>query len=142
MSAFEPLRPFYIKSKTFLMKQQRQSDRFGREMWEDRLCAVTSWWRVILLLGGVGAVLLAAGLFVARTSGKTATQEVGQVVRFGSYATDEGDQPLVIVRLRDGRVRQFYIHRAQLRTCRVGDRIRLVSKGDWLGVHLRACLPD
>ncbi len=124
------------------MEQPRQRDPFHREMWQDRLHAVSSSWKLILLLMGLGAVFLLLGLFVTRTSSQPGEPDEGQVVRFGSRATDEGDRPLIIVKLRDGTEKQLFIHRAQIQTCRVGARIQLVRKGDWLGVHRRACLVD
>ena len=121
------------------MERPRQSDPFSREMWQDRLYAVTSSWKAILLITCLGVLSFVLGLSVTNRSKQPTEEEVGQVIRFGSYATDEGDRPLVLVKLRDGTRRQLFIRRAQLQTCRVHAPLRLVRRGDWLAVHHRGC---
>lgn len=119
------------------LMQARRKDPFYRERWEERLHAIRSSWKLVLLLIGLGAVFV--WLLIRSQSRQLPVPEEGQVVRFGSHATDEGNKPLVLVRLRDGSERQLRIHRTQVRTCRVGGRIQLVRRGSWVGVDPMAC---
>lgn len=117
-------------------------DPFQGEIWKDRLVAIGSSWKAILLILmlGVGALML--GRSASRTAKAPAKEEMGRVIRFGSYADEMGDQPLIIVELSDGTKKQLMIWRPQLQTCRVGDRIRLVRKAGVLRVHTRGCMVD
>lgn len=119
--------------------QGKPHDPFKGQLWNDKLEAIGRSWRALPIL--IALIIACLWLAVVHTNraNQPMRKEVGQVVRFGSHATDVGDRPLIVVRLRNGTIRQFFIRRAQLQTCRVGDRIRLVRKGDWLGVHRGGC---
>ena len=71
---------------------------------------------------------------------QAATEEVGDVVGFGAYATETGARPAVRVRLGSGRVVQLQTDEARTRACRAGSRIRLVRRGNLLTVHPRGCM--
>jgi hypothetical protein len=62
-----------------------------------------------------------------------------RVIRFGSYATEEGNEPLLFVRLSDGTVRQVRVHRANVRSCRVGGLARLMKRGSLLTLQPGGC---
>lgn len=90
-----------------------------------------------LEVGGILVAVIAANLF--RRDGTT-HDELGKVVRFGSYATDRGNQPKVIVRAADGRQREFKASRGALRHCQVGDTVRLIRTEHSLQVDPGGCL--
>lgn len=138
--ASEQLRTSLCRPKNARVRRQQSQDPFRGHIWKDKLEAVSRSWAAILLLVGLSVTFVLLGMFVMRGLNMPAKQEVATVVRFGSYATDVGDRPLVIVRLRNGTIRQLSIERAQLQSCRVGNQIRLVQQADWLRVHYQACL--
>lgn len=105
-----------------------------------------SWWirdhiMVILLVLGLAAAVIGAGLWTTRNAGSPAIEEEGQVVRFGAFHTDEGARPLVLVRISNGRTVQLEASRSQTRNCRAGSSIRLLRRGDFLQVHPYGCSP-
>jgi hypothetical protein len=96
-----------------------------------------------------GAILLAVAVCVlfagllrwkAGLSAGPETYEEAEVLRFGYYERRYVQLPLVIVRTRDGAVRQLEATRQSLRYCRRGDAIMLVRRGAGLFVHRQGCL--
>ena len=107
-----------------------------RPTFNERFRDVVTPWKllvaVILLasLGAVGAKYLL-----------NAPQQVQAVlIRFGSYATDEGDMPSLFVRLESGAVHQVNARRADVRLCRPGQTVRLVSRGSRLWFQPGGCV--
>jgi hypothetical protein len=82
-----------------------------------------------------------AGLFlwISSTARGPERFENGQVVRFGYYDGKWVHQPVVIVRTRDGAVRQVRADRQRLRHCHAGDTIMLVRRGTGLFVDRQGC---
>lgn len=93
---------------------------------------------VIALEAGGILVAVVAALLLWR-DGPT-NEELGKVARFGSYATDRGHQPTVIVRAADGRRRELKASPESLRHCRVGGTVRLIRTEHSLQVDPRGCL--
>lgn len=96
------------------------------------------------ILAAAGLCVLLAGLlhFVVRAGpgpGRPETVEQARVLRFGYYDSKWVHQPVVIVRTRDGAVRQLRARREALRHCRKGSSIMLVRRGPGLFVHSRGC---
>jgi hypothetical protein len=99
-----------------------------------------------------GAILVAAGLcgliaglfhLASRTGpdpGRVQTVEEALVLRFGYYDSKWRHRPAVVVRTRDGAVRQLLASRQALRHCRKGSRIAIIRRGAGLFVHSRGCL--
>lgn len=114
-------------------------------MAKDALSSLSWWlrdsWKAILLVLGLAAFAIAAGLWMTRNARMPAIEEQAEVVRFGAYHTEEGARPLVLVRMNDGRIVQLGVSRSQTRNCRVGSRIQLVRRGDTLNVHSSGCSP-
>ena len=65
--------------------------------------------------------------------------EEAKVVRFGYYDGKWVHQPVVVVRTRDGAVRELAADRQRLRHCHAGDTITLVRRGAGLFVHRQGC---
>jgi hypothetical protein len=64
---------------------------------------------------------------------------VGQVLRFGRYAHEGGDWPLLLVRLPDGSEREIYVRRDVVLDCRVGDKVSLIRINNYLRVTPDGC---
>jgi hypothetical protein len=96
--------------------------------------------RALLLVLGLAAFFVAVGIYATGFYAQAATEEVGDVVGFGAYATETGARPAVRVRLESGRVVQLQTDEARTRACRAGSRIRLVRRGNLLTVHPRGCM--
>lgn len=91
----------------------------------------------VLEVGGILAAVVAA-ILLWRDG--PPHDELGRVVRFGSYVTELGNQPTVIVRAADGRQRELKASPEALRHCRVGDTVRLIRTEHSLQVDPRGCL--
>jgi hypothetical protein len=102
---------------------------------------IAEFWKVALLLAGFGAVAIGVGLWLYRDIGRPVTTEDAEIVRFGSYGNYDGDHPVVLVRLGDGRTRQLSASGATLINCRIGGRIRLLRGPSSLRVSPRGCPP-
>jgi len=103
------------------------------------------------LRGYGGAVFLIAGLmvfgipalmFLNRPYSTPAVLEEAEVVRFGARHVEEGSRPLVIVKTKDGRIRQLLANPRQLLHCRRGTTILLERRGTIFLVHPRGCVPQ
>jgi len=86
----------------------------------------------------VALVLLIVGGFLYLNAG-TEQAITGQIVRFGMYADDIGNRPLVLVRLPDGSEREIQTPRDVLLRCRVGDNISLTRNGSYLKITPDGC---
>jgi hypothetical protein len=102
--------------------------------------ALLEHWKLALFLIAVIAFFIFVGLWRGRES-DSVVEETAEVLRFGSYATDDGDHPIVFVRLRDGIVRQLPTSRATLRLCRAGSLIRVLRGSSTLRVSPLGCAP-
>lgn len=98
-------------------------------------------WKVMLLLLGLMVLMLAVGLWWTRNNAMPPTYEEAEVVRFGAYSFDDGPQPVVLVRTKDGRILQLGVRRGWTHHCRTGSVIRLVRRGAILTVDPRGCRP-
>jgi hypothetical protein len=98
-------------------------------------------WKVLALLLGLSAAAIAYGAWLTRNAGLPAIADQGTVVRFATYFGDKRPQPVVIVRLGDGRVVQLRVSGSTLVRCRAGSPIRLVWHGEILEVAPSGCPP-
>ena len=98
-------------------------------------------WKVLALLLGLSAATIAYGAWVTRNAGLPAVPDQGTVVRFATYFAEKSPQPVVIVRLRDGRTVQLRVAVSTLVRCRVGSPIRLIWHGEILEVAPSGCPP-
>jgi hypothetical protein len=71
--------------------------------------------------------LIAGAVFYVRTG--ESEFDTGVVTGFGSYAHETVNQPLVLVRLSNGRVQQVVAPRQTLHSCTVGQPINLMRQG-------------
>ena len=93
-------------------------------------------WKLFVL----GAFLIAAFAAVALVATRAPERVQAELVRFGSRATDEGDKPVLFVRLADGTVGQVPASRSDARLCRVGQRVQLMRRGSLLTLQPGGCL--
>ena len=82
------------------------------------------------------AAVAAAALSLTRAPAEVE----GQLIRFGSYATEEGDMPILVVRLGDGTVRQVRVWRSDVRSCQVGGTVQLLRRGSFHRLRPGGCL--
>ena len=92
--------------------------------------------KAVLVVFGVIAAFVAVGVY--KCAGPSGAEQA-QIVRFGSYANELGNQPTVIVRTEDGRQYTLMASAGMLRQCQVGKRIRLVRTAHRLRVDPRGC---
>ena len=96
-----------------------------------------------ILTAAVLCALLAGLLHLAvrhrPSTGATPAPEDAEILRFGLWESKWIHQPVVIVRTRDGAVRQLIATPPILRHCRKGSRIRLVRTGATLRVDSKGC---
>ena len=118
-----------------VMASNRHVDPF-RLSWSARLLEVARSWKLFAL----GMFLIAALAAVALVATRAPERVEAQLIRFGSRATDEGDKPLLLVRLADGTVRQVLARRSDVRLCRVGQTIQLMKRGSSLTLQPGGCL--
>ena len=52
----------------------------------------------------------------------------GRIVGFGSYASQLGDQPLILVELPSGSKREVFAARQDLNGCKVGGAFQLIQR--------------
>lgn len=88
-----------------------------------------------------GFCTLTVGLIIWMWSpgGEPERFEEAKVVRFAYYDDRWSRRAVVIVRTRDGTVRQLYASRGKLRHCRPGDSIVVVRRGSALFVGPKGC---
>jgi hypothetical protein len=92
--------------------------------------------KALFAVGAITAVIMAVGYF--RYWGPV-TVETGEVIRFGSYASDLGNLPIAIVRTGDGRITELRATPILLRYCSRGSRIRLIRRKFSLSIDPRGC---
>lgn len=63
-----------------------------------------------------------------------------QLIGLSSYANEEGDNPILFVRLDDGTVRQITAPRSDARSCQVGGHVKLLKRGSLLTLQPGGCL--
>lgn len=127
------------RCKLVTVDKRRVQDPFRVEIRKDRVDAVCQLLGALLAVAAIVLLFVGAGLLATRSVNEPASPTLGHVVRFGSYATDLGDRPMIVVKLQDGTIRQLHVRRAQLQTCRKGDPIQLIEQGHMIFVHARAC---
>ena len=112
---------------------------------KDALAFLSFWvrdlWQAALVVLAVIGLFIGLGIWLTRNADRPPVADDGEVVRFAAYFTDKRPQPVVIVRLGDGRVVQLRVPRSATVHCRVGSRIRLVRRGEILTVDPRGCAP-
>ena len=117
------------------MARNSNVDPFSRT-WSERLAES---WKMLVL----AALLIAELAVAAQTLTGESTIVEAQVIRFGSYATEVGDNPILIVRMNDGAVQQVLARQAGLtafQACRVGGAVRLLKRGSLLTLAPGGCL--
>lgn len=92
--------------------------------------------KAIIAIGGLIALFVAVAYF--RNGGKAKVVQA-TIDRFGSYSSDDGNQPTVILRLPGETAREIATNRASILGCRVGDQIWLVKRSHSLIVAPRGC---
>ena len=102
------------------------------------------WWledygKVLVVVSAIALLFVGIGIFAMKPFEAPAETEKATVVRFGSYNGRYGSGPVVIVRTRDGSIRQLLVGQRRTRNCRAGDTIHLVRRGDALFVHTQGC---
>ena len=117
------------------MASNQHEDPF-RRTWGEWFLEVAGSWKLLAL----GALLIAAVAAVAVVVTRAPARVEAQLIRFGSYATEEGNQPLLLVRLGDGTVRQVRTRRSDVRSCRVGGMVQLMKRGSLLTLQPGGCL--
>jgi hypothetical protein len=117
------------------MGSNRHVDPF-RRTWDERLREIAASWKLLAL----GALLIAALAVVALIVTRAPARVEAKLIRFGSYATEEGNQPLLLVRFSDGTVRQVRARPSDLRSCRVGRMVQLMRRGSLLTLQPGGCL--
>lgn len=98
-------------------------------------------WKAALVVLALVGLFIWLGLWLTRNADLPPVADEGEVVRFAAYFANKSPQPVVIVRLRDGRVVQLRVSRSTTMHCRVGSRIRLVWQGEILAVDPSGCPP-
>jgi regulator of protease activity HflC (stomatin/prohibitin superfamily) len=107
-----------------------------RPPFSERLHEVVTPWKLLVVV-----ILLAAlGVAAARSLFVKPVPVQANLIRFGSYATEEGEKPLLIVRLYDGTVREVLARRSDVRLCRVGQPVQLMRRGSLLTLQPGGCL--
>ena len=92
--------------------------------------------KAIAAIGGLLAVFITVSYF---NYGGKVELIAGTIVRFGSYASDDGNQPTVIVRTNGDDPREIPANRALLQGCRVGGQITLAKRAHSVTVAPRGC---
>jgi hypothetical protein len=90
---------------------------------------------LLLVIALIGAAIFVAGRNRA-IGGETVE---ARVLRFGSYATEVGEMPLVVVQLDNGSTAEVRAGRNAIAGCERGSTISLVQKGRALGVGPKGC---
>ena len=90
----------------------------------------------VLVIGGIFAAFIGVSAYSLT---EPANIESGTIVRFGSYATDLGNRPTVIVRTVDGRQHELKASPGALRHCQVGHTLHLVRRAYSVRVDPQGC---
>jgi hypothetical protein len=97
---------------------------------------IADYGRALAVVAGLLAIGVAVLLYAYQGEAKP---ETGTVVGFATYAIDTGDEPIVAVRMKDGRLVQLAASHGAVRACRLGDTIRLIGRPHSLSVDPRGC---
>ncbi len=92
--------------------------------------------RAVLIVGL--AVFLIVGVAAYKKS-EPSIIETGKVVRFGSYASDLGDRPTVIVITEDGHENTIVAPPGSLNRCSTGSRISVIRRPHSLSIAPIGC---
>jgi hypothetical protein len=109
-------------------------------MWRGlpRFVAIERFKALLLIIALIAfSVLLAGLLYIWKYP--TGRLVEGRVEEFGLIARKWGFTPLITVRLADGSRRQVLAARQFNKSCRQGDKIALIQRGDVLNVGIRGC---
>ena len=98
-------------------------------------------WKVVLLLLGMAGLFVAVGLWTNWLRSQPRIEEEAEVIRFGAYSREKGPIPVVLARLKDGRIVQLEVHRGRTHVCRAGSTIQVVRRGPAVFVGPRGCRP-
>src|SRR4051812_33355152 len=101
-----------------------QRDPF-RQTFSERLHEVVTPWKLLVVV----ILVAASGVGAARFLFVKPLRVQAELIRFGSYATEEGEKPILVVRLDDGTVREVLARRSDVRLCRAGQPIQLMRRG-------------
>ena len=113
------------------MQRSHLGDPLGQS-WGDLLAKS---WKLAALLVVLSAIAIAA----LRTWTMTPSTVEAQLLRIGSLPSDTGDMPMLVVRLKDGTIRQFSVRPSDVHACRVGSPIRLIKRGALLTLPQNGC---
>ena len=91
----------------------------------------------LLVIGGMLAIIIA--LYSYALSGPVSAER-GKVVGFGTYATQIGDEPLLRVEMKDGRVIELQAPDPIIRGCRLGSGIELLRQAHGIRTSPRGCV--
>jgi hypothetical protein len=112
---------------------------------KDALALLTFWvrdlWKAALVVIAAAGLFIWLGIWATRNSALKPIADEGEIVQFAAYSFETGPKPVVVVRLRDGRVVQLRASASATTRCRVGSRIRLVWHGEIVTVDPRGCPP-
>ncbi|WBX85969.1 hypothetical protein [Sphingosinicella microcystinivorans] len=114
-------------------------DRIVR--WQ-RLLALKDSWRALAVFGGMIAIFAGVAFYGASLASKPAALVEGRILRFGTYATEYGERPLVVVQLKDGATVAVRIGRSEVAACRQGSPIRLLKRGNGWATPPQACTAE
>jgi len=89
----------------------------------------------------LAACTIALAMIATRDRDQPAIGEDAIVVRFGTTPDLEGDDPHVLVRMKDGSILHLDASRRELLYCRRGSRIRVVRQGGQVYVASAGCAP-
>ena len=111
---------------------------------KDVLLSLNFWirdlWKAALLILALTGLYLCLNFWVTRNADLPPVADEGEVIRFAAYFSNNSPQPVVFVRLGDGRIVQLRVAPSDLTLCRIGSRIRLVWQGEILSVDPVGCL--
>ncbi len=107
--------------------------------WRLRM-AIYDHWQVAVAFALMAAIGIAVGMWTSEDPSQV-VEEQAEVLRFGSHSTEEGNHPIVFIRLRDGSVRQMAVSRITMRQCRAGLPIRVLRGRTTLRISRMGCAP-
>ena len=107
-----------------------------RPGWREWLWAAGGW-KMLAIVGP--PLILGVALAIVNLTSRPEEEEA-RLIRFGSYAGEDGNMPLLVVRLGDGTVWQVAAPPTDARACRVGGIARLLRRGQHLALQPGGCL--
>ena len=102
---------------------------------------VSKHWKLELTaFAAVGLIVMGAAFyFLNERASHPWTPISGVVVRTGMASDYDGNHPIIVVRLPDGRETQIPISKSQVRSCSAGRSIALLQQGAAYRVALKGC---